>query len=118
MTRSPVGARRRHHAANVRRGERAAVEAEVQIAGAFDGHRLHEHRQRQSVHHRLGELARLPLQRLGQLQAERRGQIAHRQTRRRLQHDAIDGVAEERRARAGQRFGELFVICNHAVEGS
>src|SRR5205085_8687361 len=51
--------RRRHHAADVRRRERAAIEMKVEVAGAFDAHARDVLRQMQSVRDRLGDFARL-----------------------------------------------------------
>ena len=70
-------ASRRHDGADVRRRERAAVEAEVEVAGTLDADRLHERRQGHPVRQRLRDLARLSFERLRQLQRHRRGQVAH-----------------------------------------
>ena len=89
--------------------EPAAIEAKVEIARPFDGDRGHERRQRHAVGELLGDLARLAFERLRQLERDRRGEVAHVQLRRRLQHDAVDGVAEERERARLEGLDELLV---------
>jgi len=100
--------RRLHHRLHVRRRERAAIEAEVEVARALHGHGGYEQRQLEPVGQRFRDLARLALQHLRQLERERRGEIAHVQFRRRLQDHPLDGMGEKGEHAAAQRVGELL----------